>query len=259
MAEYSDDPARRWQTWLHSRVFRPRRDRILVRYMHLLGLLEDRLGRFGLSDRIRYVPPGVDADSVPLPSNRTDSELPLVGLDLEAVSPDDAEFFLDTIEWFPEGLCRVTVLGERGQRERLRARLRSHPSAVRRQVCFAASRDEPDENWARCLISLHTLNRGRASMHLLDAMACSATPIIASSQTTDLVEEGVTGVFVDARSPFALSTEIQALCKDAVRTRAMGLAARKTVLRRHSLAQVTEILLALYGDASSHLEGREAA
>jgi len=101
---------------------------------------------------------------------------------------------------------------------------------------------------------------------VLEAMA-SAKPVIAIEGTgaQDAVQEGETGLLVPPRDPEALAAAIMALLRDKAKSQAMGLAGRKVVESRFTLAQMIRQTEKLYTTlletklASSFAPNREMA
>jgi glycosyltransferase involved in cell wall biosynthesis len=94
---------------------------------------------------------------------------------------------------------------------------------------------------------------------LLEAKA-TGLPVIAGREggVPEIVEEGVTGLLVEATDPAAMASAIRALLDDEGRRRRLGEAARGHIRRRHSSARAREdlaaaLLLAVESYSRHHL------
>ncbi len=92
---------------------------------------------------------------------------------------------------------------------------------------------------------------------ILEAMAMGKAVICSRTRgQVDVIEDGVTGMFVPVGDPNALRTAMVELWNDPARARAMGLAARAYVEKHHTLETFCRDVK---GAVDASLEGRAAA
>jgi glycosyltransferase involved in cell wall biosynthesis len=83
---------------------------------------------------------------------------------------------------------------------------------------------------------------------VLEGMACGAPGICSDvASLPELVDPGATGFIVPANDPAALMQRLQTLADDPGRARAMGAAARRSVVDRFTWAAVVDRCLHYYG------------
>lgn len=87
---------------------------------------------------------------------------------------------------------------------------------------------------------------------LMEAMAC-ATPVVCTDvgSLPELVRDGISGYVVPPNQPRALRGRIDALLGDPIRARAMGEAARQTIVQRFTWDHVVDRCLAAYQEAAA--------
>jgi glycosyltransferase involved in cell wall biosynthesis len=107
------------------------------------------------------------------------------------------------------------------------------------------------------VVPLHPSDTDNGVTVILEAMAMGKPVICSRTQgQVDVIQEGVTGLFVPVGDPIALRNAMLELWNDPARARAMGRAARAYVEKHHALEKFcTDVRTAI--DAS--LEGRPAA
>ncbi len=246
VGEYSGERWRPWHGWVQGGGALSGPDIVLVRDAHCLSCARQHLPAVGA--RLRYIPRAIPAEYFPQPPH--DHPLPLIGLDLDAVTWAEAAFFLQTLQWLPDAApCQLLLLGSCRARARARRVLKLYPAEVQRRIRFARTDDEPDKNWLRCVASLHTLSQATSGSCLLQAMACMAAPVVVADCKTALVEEGKTGINCAPRNPYALSQRLQALCEELDAVRDIGARARARVLAEHGVADAARALLDLYAES----------
>jgi glycosyltransferase involved in cell wall biosynthesis len=141
----------------------------------------------------------------------------------------------------------LTVLhvGEGSLREAVEARLAKEPDA--RRFLLLGARDDVDQILpALDLFVLNSLYEGLPNA-ILEAMACGL-PVVASDigGCRELVRVGECGLLAPPGSPEGFVAACRSLLEDSTQREAMGKEARRLAVEEHSLARMTERMLALY-------------
>jgi hypothetical protein len=246
VAEYRGEQWRPWHGWWQVGLPGPTPDLILVRDDYCLADARAHLATIR-AQPVCFLPRGLAGQHCPVTADSR--RLPLIGIDLDAISWAEAAFFLQTLHWLPETApCHLLLMGSCRARERLRRLGKLHPRGIQGRIRFARTHDEPDKNWLRCVASLHTLSQASSGGSLLEAMAFMATPVLVSDSRTDLIADCDTGISCAPRNPYALSQRLQALCEQLPMVLAMGERARARALATHDVCEVARRLVDLYGE-----------
>jgi glycosyltransferase involved in cell wall biosynthesis len=110
---------------------------------------------------------------------------------------------------------------------------------------------------SRCVVvPLHSSDTDNGVTVILEAMAMGK-PVICSRTRgqVDVIQEGVTGLYVPIGDPAALRAAIQSLWNDPARARAMGQAARAYVEKHHTLDMFTA---SVRSASEASMDGRPA-
>jgi rhamnosyl/mannosyltransferase len=151
--------------------------------------------------------------------------------------------------------CSVVIVGEGSLRAELEDQIRR--LGLRNKV-FLVGRVDDDRLLAHLTAAsalvLPSWNHAEAfGISLLEAQA-AGLPVIATdvgTGTTEAFEDGRTGIAVQPNDVSGLVTAITTLVDDPMRARAMGLAGRRLVETRHSLAALAARLRPIYAQLAS--------
>jgi glycosyltransferase involved in cell wall biosynthesis len=136
-------------------------------------------------------------------------------------------------------------VGEGPLRGEIQARLAMEPRAER--IRLLGARDDVEQILpALDLFVLNSLHEGLPNA-VLEAMACGL-PVVASDigGCRELVAVGKSGLLAAPASAAGFVTACRSLLDDPARREAMGSEARRLAVEEHSLARMTERMLALY-------------
>jgi glycosyltransferase involved in cell wall biosynthesis len=155
--------------------------------------------------------------------------------------------FLDIASALVRETPELTVVhvGEGALRDAMVARATADPHG--RRIRLLGSSDEIERILpAFDAFVLNSLHEGLPNV-VLEAMACGL-PVVASDigGCRELVRHGESGFLVPARSREAFVAACRRLLEDADLRRTMGNAARRLAVEEHSLAHMTDRMLALY-------------
>jgi glycosyltransferase involved in cell wall biosynthesis len=115
-------------------------------------------------------------------------------------------------------------------------------------VVWLGHRDDVEAVWARSHVAvLPTFYGEGLPKTLLEAAACGRAMVATDAPgCREIVVDGHNGLFVPGKNPVALADAIEQLLADPDRRRAMGRAARATVVELFSESVVIDRVLALY-------------
>jgi len=233
------------------------------------ALVETCRAALGDDSRLRLIPNGVDIDRfAPLdPDERLavrqaicaetgwDANAPIVVF----VGSVELRKGLDLLvaAWEQEIAChrdaRLLIVGPTlsehvSFRSRLEAELRE--SGLESSVSFADYVEAPEEYLGACDVFAFPSREEGLPNALIEAQAvglpCVATDI--PGITSDVIEDGQTGLIVPQEDPAALADAIVALLSDGGRRSAMGVHARERAVERFSIEQVAEQYRELYSE-----------
>jgi sugar transferase (PEP-CTERM/EpsH1 system associated) len=256
--EDPDGTVRRYQ-WMR-RVYRPFVHRYVALSGDLAGYLQNRIGV--PSDRVTQIINGVDIDRFrpAEPGRQPPSGCPFDAPDLFVVGtvgrmmtvkaqPLLARAFVRALElapWLAPRL-RLVMVGDGPLRAEAEQMLVG--GGVRELAWLPGERpDVPDVMQGLDAFVLPSLAEG-ISNTILEAMA-SGLPVLATrvGGNAELVDEGATGLLVDAGDVDALAKGLVALASDPVAAAALGRAGRQRVKARFSLPAMVAAYRSLYDD-----------
>jgi glycosyltransferase involved in cell wall biosynthesis len=147
---------------------------------------------------------------------------------------------------------RALIVGEGPLRSRLEETARAYQLFEDRRVSFLGHRDDvPRLLAASDLLVLPSLYEGLPNV-VLEAMRFRK-PVVATAApgTTEVVEDGVTGLLVPLRDPVALTRAIQRVIDDSEFARSLGEAGRIRVEAEFGVDLMIERFAALYEQLAS--------
>lgn len=145
---------------------------------------------------------------------------------------------------------RIVCFGAGPEEQRLRRTVME--LGLDGHVTFAGYRGDIERLVPGLDIVVHPAEREGLGVAVLEAMSAGVAVVAAAvGGLTDVIRSGCDGLLCDARDPAALSVAIDALARDATLRRRLGRAARDSVIRRHSIEQMTGRYLALYERVSA--------
>ncbi|WP_435011538.1 glycosyltransferase [Tundrisphaera lichenicola] len=219
----------------------------VVEFYRKVGIPPEKLAMIpsGIADE---EPPEVDPAAV-----RTELGLPadaplvlFAGRLAEQKGVDTLLSSLDLLQHVRPDL-RTLIVGEGPLRSRLEGLARCFTLLDQRRVSFLGHRDDvPRLLAASDLLVLPSLYEGLPNV-VLEAMRFRK-PVVATAApgTTEVVEDGVTGILVPLRDPPALAQAIRSVIADPGRARAFGEAGRSRVEAEFGIALMVERFATLY-------------
>jgi glycosyltransferase involved in cell wall biosynthesis len=141
--------------------------------------------------------------------------------------------------------ARLILVGDGPERVALEERAAS--LGLRAAVAFAGYRRDARRLLAAVDIYANSSTHEGVSLTILEAMS-AALPVVATRTggTPEVVEDGVTGCLVPARSPMDMARAFDALASSGERRRRMGQAGRRRVESRFSIDGMARAYLAAY-------------
>lgn len=242
-------------------------------YLSVSHGLTDAFTAAGLStDRIRYVPNGVDvvrfapADEATRAATRRALNLPErpVVLFVGVVTPDKQPHLLfeafARMQADPALPATLVIVGatdeqlfELGDRLADRIRADAERAGLSERVVFVAPTGRVEDYFRAATIFVLPSVREGMPIALLEAMA-SGLPCIASllpGATDVLIEDGRNGRLVEPGNADGFANAIRALLSDPVSAARLGNAARDTVEANYTMAQVAERWMAAYREVTT--------
>ena len=198
---------------------------------------------------VQTIPTGVDCDRF-APASTKQAQFFTVGIVATLRSWKGHSYLIDALPELPDHV-ELLVVGDGPQMESLREQVAL--GGLESRVSFTGHVDDPAPYFTQmdafCLPSY--ANEG-VPQALLQASAC-ALPIITTDAggIPDLIEHENNGLVVAKKSHRALAEGIERLLSAPTLARQLGHTAREVVLKKHSMAQMTEKMHALYQLAQS--------
>jgi glycosyltransferase involved in cell wall biosynthesis len=147
----------------------------------------------------------------------------------------------------------LKIVGKGPLREKLTEMVRDHGIGDRVDFLGHVERERLVELYQRSTVHVIPSHYEGLPTVLLEAMACGR-PVVATavSGSLDVIEDGVNGVLVPARSPEALATAVDDLLGDPARRDRLGQAARETILAEYTWEAIADEYVRLYREATEH-------
>lgn len=156
------------------------------------------------------------------------------------------EFLVDAFGSLPsEWNAYLLLVGEMGAR-RIQKKVSECPAAGR-ILCLGSRRDAPALTASCDVFVLPSIKREGLSRSLIEAMAYRVAPVVtACGGSTELVEDGLSGLVVPVRDAAAIRSAISTLHDDAALRKRIGEAARARIARDFRIEDTIAKTLALY-------------